>query len=226
MQFSLWLRRLEDVMRMKSTAWTNKQKAFFLIGHLDGIAREKIEELSNEEREDYSNVVAHLKQSFEGPQYRYMARQSLASCRQQVGESAAIFANRLLLLVRAAMAGHDPASQKERVLEEFVARLRPDIRYYVKLDNPATFEKAVAKAQMVEQLLAEATADRLIRPSQPTQPIEETSGSVTPENLLCPGLDPVIVSNIAEPTSSFPTKVTPSPQGPGEHVHLILRPRS
>ncbi|XGW34657.1 hypothetical protein V3C99_018555 [Haemonchus contortus] len=159
-------------MRMKSTAWTSKQKAFFLIGHLDGIAREKIEELSNEEREDYSNVVAHLKQSFGGPQYRYMARQSLASCQQQVGESAAIFANRLLLLVRAAMAGHDPASQKERVLEEFVARLRPDIRYYVKLDNPATFEKAVAKAQMVEQLLAEATADRLIRPSQPAQPIE------------------------------------------------------
>ncbi|VDO21887.1 unnamed protein product [Haemonchus placei] len=35
--------------------------------------------------------------------------------------------------------------------------LRPDTRYYVKLDNPATFEQAVAKAQMVEQLLAEAT---------------------------------------------------------------------
>ncbi|VDO66714.1 unnamed protein product [Haemonchus placei] len=93
------------------------------------------------------------KKSFEGPQHRYMARQALSSCQQQTGESTFTFANRLLLLVRAATSGQDPASQKDRVLEEFVARLRPDIRYYVKLDNPATLEQAVAKAQMVEQLL-------------------------------------------------------------------------
>ncbi|XGW33928.1 hypothetical protein V3C99_018001 [Haemonchus contortus] len=171
MQFSLWLCRLEDVMRMKSTAWTSQQKAYFLIGNLDGVAREKVEELSEEERDDCGTLVAHLKRSFEGPQHRNLARQSLASCQQQVGESTSTFANRLLLLVRAATAGQDSSSQKERTLEEFVARLRPDIRYYVKLDNPSTFEQAVAKAQMVEQLLAEATADRLIRPSFPHQPI-------------------------------------------------------
>nr|CDJ86555.1 Retrotransposon gag protein domain containing protein [Haemonchus contortus] len=176
LQFSLWLRRLEDVMRMRSTTWTTQQKAYFLTGFLDGVAREKVEELPDDEREDYAQVVAHLKKSFEGPQHRYMARQALSSCQQQTGESASTFANRLLLLVRAATSGQDPASQKDRVLEEFVARLRPDIRYYVKLDNPATFEQAVAKAQMVEQLLAEATADRLIRPSQPGQAIEVCKG--------------------------------------------------
>ncbi|VDO29282.1 unnamed protein product [Haemonchus placei] len=172
LQFSLWLRRLEDIMRMRSTTWTSQQKAFFLTGFLDGLARGKAEELTDDEREEYSSVVAHLKKSFEGPQHRYMARQALSSCQQQTGESASTFANKLLLLVRAATYGQDPASQKDGVLEEFVARLRPDIRYYVKLDNPSTFEQAVAKAQMVEQLLAEATADRLIRPSLPTQAIE------------------------------------------------------
>nr|CDJ93644.1 unnamed protein product [Haemonchus contortus] len=80
---------------------------------------------------------------------------------------------RLLLLIRAAISDQDPARQKDRVLEEFVARLRPDIRYYLTLDNPTTFEQATAKAQMVEQLLAEATADRLIRPSLLSQALEE-----------------------------------------------------
>ncbi|KAK6742738.1 hypothetical protein RB195_010167 [Necator americanus] len=100
-----------------------------------GVARERIEELSQQERCDFNAIVAHLKQAFEGLQYRYMARQALSACQQQTRESSATFANRLLNLVRAATTGQDPCSQKERVLEEFVARLRPDIRYYVKLDN-------------------------------------------------------------------------------------------
>uniref|UniRef100_A0A7I4XWY3 RNA-directed DNA polymerase n=1 Tax=Haemonchus contortus TaxID=6289 RepID=A0A7I4XWY3_HAECO len=172
MQFSMWLRRLEDVMRMRSASWTPQQKAWFLIGYLDGAAREKVEELPLDDRESYDAIVAHLRKSFEGPQHRYMARQALSACKQQTGESSATFANRLLTLVRAATTGQDPATQKERVLEEFVALLRPDIRYYVKLDNPLSFEQAVSKAQMVEQLLAEATADRLITPSTPPRPIE------------------------------------------------------
>ncbi|XGW13708.1 hypothetical protein V3C99_000209 [Haemonchus contortus] len=118
-----------------------------------------------------------------------MARQALSSCQQQTGESASTFANRLLLLVRAATSGQDPASQKDRVLEEFVARLRPDIRYYVKLDNPATFEQAVAKAQMVEQLLAEATADRLIRPSQPGQAIEVKAAATSGQSFRRPNYE-------------------------------------
>ncbi|KAL6737938.1 hypothetical protein Aduo_011540 [Ancylostoma duodenale] len=154
---------------MRTVTLTSEQKANFSIGFLDGVAREKIEEMTPDDRKDYDLVVAHLKSYFEGPQQRYMARQLLATCRQELGESAALFANRLLNLVRAATSGQDPATQKERVLEEFVARLRPDTRYYVKLEGPVTFEQAVNKAQMVEQLLSEATADRLIHPASTIQ---------------------------------------------------------
>uniref|UniRef100_A0A1I7XND9 Gag protein n=1 Tax=Heterorhabditis bacteriophora TaxID=37862 RepID=A0A1I7XND9_HETBA len=131
-QFSVWLRRLEDVWRMHSTTESEKQKAYFLIGHLDGVAREKVKELPED------NITE---------------------------ESAALFANKILSLVRAATAGQDPLVQNERALEEFISRLRADVRYYVKLDNANTFEAAVAKAQTVEQLLAEATAERLINPA-------------------------------------------------------------
>ncbi|VDO28832.1 unnamed protein product [Heligmosomoides polygyrus] len=162
--FSMWLRRLEDIMRMRPGLVSTEQKASILIGHLDGVAREKVEELSEDARKDFASVVNHLKASFEGPQQRYVARQQLSSCRQELGESSSAFANKILNLVRAATAGQDPHGQMERTLEEFVARLRSDIRYFVKLDNPATLEQAVNKAQMVEQLLTEATADRLIHP--------------------------------------------------------------
>uniref|UniRef100_A0A7I4YWP9 Reverse transcriptase n=1 Tax=Haemonchus contortus TaxID=6289 RepID=A0A7I4YWP9_HAECO len=135
-----------------------------------GVSKGKLEELSEDDRKDYATIVAHLTSFFESPQQRYVARQKLSVCRQEPGESCTAFANRVLHLVRAATSGQDMASQKERVLEEFVARLRGDIRYFVKLDNPTSFEQAVAKAQMVEQLLAEASAERLINPGSSGSP--------------------------------------------------------
>ncbi|XGW27434.1 hypothetical protein V3C99_007773 [Haemonchus contortus] len=164
-QFSIWLRRLEDIMRMRPVPLTDEQQANYLIGHLDGVAREKVEELDSDAKRSYSAVVSHLTAFFESPQQRYVARQKLSACRQEPGESCTTFANRVLHLVRAATSGQDPATQKDRVLEEFVARLRSDVRYFVKLDNPSTFEQAVTKAQTVEQLLSEATAERLLHPA-------------------------------------------------------------
>lgn len=67
-------------------------------------------------------------------------------------------------MVRGATAGQAANTQNDRVLEDFVARFRRDIRCSVKLDNPTAFEHAVTKDQTVEQLLSEATAERLVKP--------------------------------------------------------------
>uniref|UniRef100_W6NLG8 Retrotransposon gag domain-containing protein n=1 Tax=Haemonchus contortus TaxID=6289 RepID=W6NLG8_HAECO len=127
-QFSIWLRRLNDIIRMRPSELSSEQKANFLIGHLDGVAREKVEELDEGARKSFDAVVTHLRNFFESPQQRYVARQKLSVCKQEPGEAAATFANRVLNLVRSATAGQDPATQKDRVLEEFVSRLRGDIR--------------------------------------------------------------------------------------------------
>lgn len=60
-QFSIWLRRLEDVMRMRKVPLPPEQQANFLSGHLDGVAREKVEGLDSSARKDYKTVVSHLK---------------------------------------------------------------------------------------------------------------------------------------------------------------------
>ncbi|WKX89120.1 hypothetical protein Q1695_008626 [Nippostrongylus brasiliensis] len=163
--FSGWLRRFEDVARMRTPPLTDEQKANLLVAYLEGVAREKIKELSVDARKSYQAIVSHLCASFEGPHQRDLARQALTSCRQEPAEASTVFANRLLSIVRAATAGLDVAAQKDRMLEEFTSRLRPDIRYFVKLERPTSFEQAVIRAQAVEQLLAEATADRLMYPS-------------------------------------------------------------
>ncbi|VDL77167.1 unnamed protein product [Nippostrongylus brasiliensis] len=164
-QFSSWLRRFEDVLRMRVVSLSSEQKANLLIAHLEGIAREKVEDLPEEERKSFDVVVNHLRTFFEGPHQRNLARQALASCKQVPGEASTIFANRILEVVRAAMAGQDNSALKERVLEEFVKGLRPDLRYFVKLEEPPSFEQAVRRAQTIEQLLLEATADRLMHPA-------------------------------------------------------------
>ncbi|XGW30780.1 hypothetical protein V3C99_009612 [Haemonchus contortus] len=95
-QFSIWLRRLEDIMRMRPSPLSDEQQANFLIGHLDGVAREKIEELDAQDKKVYATVVAHLMAFFESPHQRYVARQKLSTCRQEPGESSTSFATRIL----------------------------------------------------------------------------------------------------------------------------------
>ncbi|VDL83329.1 unnamed protein product, partial [Nippostrongylus brasiliensis] len=46
LQFSSWLRRFEDIIRMRVVPLSSEQKANMLVAHLEGVAREKIEDLS------------------------------------------------------------------------------------------------------------------------------------------------------------------------------------
>ncbi|CAJ0600561.1 unnamed protein product [Cylicocyclus nassatus] len=119
-QFSDWLSRVEDIFDMLATPLSSATKAKLVKGHLQGLAREKVNQLTPEQRDNYELLVAELKKRFEGPHRRYLARQALTGCRQQPEESCFAFANRLLRLVRASTAGLDPHSQKERLLDEFV----------------------------------------------------------------------------------------------------------
>nr|CDJ88182.1 unnamed protein product [Haemonchus contortus] len=90
---------------MRPVQLFNEQQANFLEGHLDGVAREKVEELSEQDRNDYAAIVALLTSFFESSQQRYVARQKLSVCRQEPGELCTAFANNVLYLVRAATSG-------------------------------------------------------------------------------------------------------------------------
>ncbi|WKY10536.1 hypothetical protein Q1695_002699 [Nippostrongylus brasiliensis] len=88
-QFSIWLRRLEDVIRMRPVPLTVEQKANFLIGHLDDVAMEKVEELSAEHRKDFAAVSSHLRSFFESPQQRLEASVDRSPPDRSLGDNAA-----------------------------------------------------------------------------------------------------------------------------------------
>ena len=98
---------------MRASGASDKEKAFFLIGHLDGITREKVEELEEPQRSSFAAVVQHLSGFFERPQQRVLARQSFTQCSQGAQESAGEFGNRIIGLVRAALAGQTDAAITE-----------------------------------------------------------------------------------------------------------------
>ncbi|CAJ0610562.1 unnamed protein product [Cylicocyclus nassatus] len=187
-QFSAWLARVEDIFDMLSPPLSSAMKAKLVKGHLQGLAREKLNQLTSEQRDDYDTLVAELRKSFEGPHRRRLARQALAGCRQQPGESCFSFANRILHLVRAITAGQDPVLQEERLLEEFVSRLRTDIKFHVRNSNPTSFQQALDTADAVEQHLAETISDRLITPSAEDAPVAWS--------MLFRGLIPIVLSVI------------------------------
>ncbi|VDO23872.1 unnamed protein product [Heligmosomoides polygyrus] len=64
MHFSFWLRQLEDLQNIRTVPPTDDQKAYFLVAHLSGTAREKVEEPPREKRLKYMvgtyGIFAHF----------------------------------------------------------------------------------------------------------------------------------------------------------------------
>ena len=68
--------------------------------YLDEAAREKMEEMTEDARKDYSQEVSHLKGYLESFQQHYVARQKLSFCIQNPTKSCSAFANRVVNLCK------------------------------------------------------------------------------------------------------------------------------
>lgn len=165
--FSMWLRHFEDLMRLKEPAPNGAKKAAYLIAYTDGQARDRLDELSDAERKDYSQVVEKLTQCFEGKQKKFLARQELIQCRQRRNESVADFAHRLSNLVKSCSDNPSSDSTKKRMKDEFIDRLQPNIRYHTKLVETTSFESALNRAETIEMLLSEANVEKEYGPINP-----------------------------------------------------------
>lgn len=103
-----------------------------------------LEEFDSSARKDYKAVVSHRKTFFREPTAVVCGFSEAFHLPSRTRR--AVWHIRQSDLVRAATSGQNAATQKERVFEEFIVWLRGDILYFVKLDNPVTYEQAVAKA--------------------------------------------------------------------------------
>ncbi|KHJ78584.1 hypothetical protein OESDEN_21793, partial [Oesophagostomum dentatum] len=167
--FESWLRRFEDMTRMINPPIPDQLKTNTLVGFLDGEARDLIDDMTDSDKNDYNKVVEHLRSHYESKHFRGLARQKLSDCKQNSTESVRDFAERVKKLVKKATIGQSKSSQNERLLDEFLDRLKPVLRFHVKATSPATFEEALVKALTYESLLADTANALTIIPVQPTQ---------------------------------------------------------
>uniref|UniRef100_A0A183G4D7 CCHC-type domain-containing protein n=1 Tax=Heligmosomoides polygyrus TaxID=6339 RepID=A0A183G4D7_HELPZ len=109
------------------------------------------------DRNDYAIIVELLRNHFESPHFRSLARQQLCDCKQNPAESARDFAERLKQIVKKVTRGQPRNTQCERLLDDYVDRLKPSLRFHVNAATPPpTSDEAVIKAVMYESLLADA----------------------------------------------------------------------
>lgn len=163
--FSTWLRRFEDLVRMVNPPMPEQLKVNNLVGYLDGEARDLVEEMPDADKNDYTKVVSILRTHYEAPHFRNLARQQLSDCKQGANETVRDFAERMKKLVRKVTQGQTKAAQKERLLDEFLDRIKPTLRFHVKASGPSSYDDAVIKAMTYESLLAEAINNMTIIPS-------------------------------------------------------------
>ncbi|CAJ0606462.1 unnamed protein product [Cylicocyclus nassatus] len=150
--FNKWHRQFEDLIRNSIVPLPEQCKVNALYASLREDARDIIEEMPPEDKNSYEKVVAFLRTHFEYPQFRALARQELSNCRQKEDEDVHSFSNRIRRAVQKLLKGAPKEMVQDRLLEEFVERLRPELKFHIKSLDPATFDEALRKARTYESL--------------------------------------------------------------------------
>ena len=161
--FRNWLRRFEDVVAVAQPQIADGDKIKTLLAFLDQTARDRAEELMTANT-TYDELVTGLKNAFDDPQRKEIARQQLRQIRQRQGECIEDYSNRVKALARLATTGQTRAITEEKCQEAFVEGLNFDIRFHVKAASPNSFQEAVNRALHFENLLGEVTRAGTITP--------------------------------------------------------------
>jgi hypothetical protein len=129
--FSRWIQRFQDVLSLMTTHLSEEQKLNRLKICLVGRARAEFDSL-HPRPANLAGAIEQLKAIFENSNTRSIAKQALSICRQAPGERIYNFANRLNDSIRIVMVGEPEDVIQNRLLDEFLDRLVPDLQFEVK----------------------------------------------------------------------------------------------
>ncbi|CAJ0591668.1 unnamed protein product [Cylicocyclus nassatus] len=160
--FNEWHRQFEDIIRTSVVPLPEQGKVNTLYATLRGEARDVIDEMQPEDRNNYDKIISFLRSHFEKPQFQDAAKRELANCRQNAGEDVYSYSKRIKKAVYNFMR-HEPQTKiQQKLLEEFVERLRLDLKFFVRPHKCKTFEDALEKAADYEALHKEASDNNLV----------------------------------------------------------------
>uniref|UniRef100_A0A183CN68 DUF148 domain-containing protein n=1 Tax=Globodera pallida TaxID=36090 RepID=A0A183CN68_GLOPA len=130
--FDKWARRFRDYICVIGRSFGEQEKLDRLRLALDEIPRDLFDQLTAAETASVEEALKALRSKLDSPQRKELAKRSLALCKQREDESVGVFLKRLAPLVEVANSSLDPDQYKERLSEEFLDRLRPDLAFLIR----------------------------------------------------------------------------------------------
>jgi hypothetical protein len=155
--FTNWVQSLEDVLDL-SAPMNAEMKANHLKFYLKGFSRVYFDGLDENIRKDFAQAKTALKAKFEGDRTKAKAEEALGSLYQRGTVSE--LAVEVRRLVDAATSGDADAVRERKMKGEFIRKLKPELKFEVKMKQPDNFEEALEIAMRVETLLIEREGEK------------------------------------------------------------------
>nr|CAD2171114.1 unnamed protein product [Meloidogyne enterolobii] len=141
--FDKWSRRFRDYLAVMCGNMNEQQKLDRLRLALDDTPRDLYDKLSAAETATVEDALRALKYKLDSPQRKELAKRSLGLCKQREDESVTY-------------SNLGPVQLKERLCEEFLDRLKPDLSFLIRLaglSREKDLELVRTQAEELELLL-------------------------------------------------------------------------
>ncbi|KAL3103720.1 hypothetical protein niasHT_013994 [Heterodera trifolii] len=176
--FDDWAERFKDYLSVSGKAYTEQEKVTRLKLALRDTPRALFKELLPAQTDTLDSALSELRQKLDSPQRREIAKRTLSLCKQREDETVAQFLRRLTPLVDATNSSLTGDIRKEKICEEFLDRLKPNISFLIRLvglSRAKDLDLVRAQAEELEALLLMNKGDEASRLSQAVNALNNQS---------------------------------------------------
>lgn len=146
--FDSWIKNFDRIA--KANGWSKEKKTITIPAFLRDRAAEHYESLEEEVKDDYNLLCESLRERFIPKELQTLYYSNLFGCQQSDQQSVEDYASEITKLTSRAYV-EMPRKQKEILTKEhFVQGLKPDLKRFVLMSNPKTFEEAFRHAKREE----------------------------------------------------------------------------
>ncbi|KAL3116405.1 hypothetical protein niasHT_002488 [Heterodera trifolii] len=176
--FDDWAERFKDYLSVSGKVYTEQEKITRLKLALRDTPRALFKELLPAQTDTLDSALSELRQKLDSPQRREIAKRTLSLCKQREDETVAQFLRRSTPLVDATNSSLTGDIRKEKICEEFLDRLKPNISFLIRLvglSRAKDLDLVRAQAEELEALLLMNKGDEASRLSQAVNTLSNQS---------------------------------------------------
>ncbi|KAL3118445.1 hypothetical protein niasHT_004025 [Heterodera trifolii] len=176
--FDDWAERFKDYLSVSGKVYTEQEKVTRLKLALRDTPRALFKELLPAQTDTLDSALSELRQKLDSPQRREIAKRTLSLCKQREDETVTQFLRRLTPLVDATNSSLTGDIRKEKICEEFLDRLKPNISFLIRLvglSRAKDLDLVRAQAEELEALLLMNKGDEASRLSQAVNALNNQS---------------------------------------------------